>query len=153
VDIGFWVSSLTEKTYTGLSWAQSGWYRGGVLLLLLPDAEDQPTEGDWRLRLHCYSEEYATPGEAEERLVAWLSGSANVSFAYDPSGNYWPLPMVYAGVPGTYVYQDSGMPLCGVILRNDGNVGGGRFFMPIDACNRGRSYTWPRDLRPQWVEF
>lgn len=41
-------------------------------------------------------------------------------------------------------YTD-GYPLCGLILRNDGTLTG---FQPIDVVNRGRSYIWPRDIRP-----
>lgn len=41
-----------------------------------------------------------------------------------------------------------GYPLCGLILKNNGTVGPGCPILPIDAVNRGRSYMWPRDLRP-----
>lgn len=66
--------------------------------------------------------EYATAGEAEQDLVDY----AELGFAWG----------------GAY-------PLCGVILRNDGNVGVDAAFLPIDPINRGRSYLWPRDWRPR----
>lgn len=43
-------------------------------------------------------------------------------------------------------YQDHicevGLPICRVILRNNGTVGEPYQFMPVDAVNRGRSYLW-----------
>jgi hypothetical protein len=131
------------RAYVELTWAQSGWYRGGVLLLLLPGTEENPAENDWRLRLSCFQEEYATPGEAESRLMAWC----NEADIYDSwNYNYWPNPVVVADH-----YRESGMPLCGIILRNNGTIGTGQFFLPIDVVSRGQSYTWPRDFRPQWI--
>jgi len=144
VDMGY---DSSTKNYVELMWTQSGWYRGGVLLLLLPDTEENPTDGDWRLRLSCFQEECATPGEAESRLMAWFDETDPLDPTWN--GNYWPNP-VRRPIPGTD-YRESGMPLCGIILRNNDTLGEGRFFMPIDILNRGQSYTWPRDLRPQWV--
>lgn len=65
--------------------------------------------------------EYATAAEAEEALEAWL---------YADQVYWW------------------GFPLCGIILRNDGTVGGGCPILPVDMVNRGRSYLWPADIRP-----
>jgi len=45
----------------------------------------------------------------------------------------------------------SSYPLCGVILRNDGVTGAGTHILPIDPINRGRSYIWPRDMRPRAI--
>ena len=45
----------------------------------------------------------------------------------------------------------SSYPLCGVILRNDGVTGAGTHILPIDPINRGRSYVWPRDMRPRTI--
>lgn len=142
VDMGF----VSEGVYTELIWTAAGYYRGGILLLLLPDEESDPDISDWRLRLHCYEEEYATPGGAEARLIAWFWDELDPSIDWDAF--YWPDP-----IRGTfpYEYQETGMPLCGIILRNDGALGTGRYFMDIDVLDRGRSYTWPRDMRPQWV--
>lgn len=66
--------------------------------------------------------EYATSGEAEGAVVAY----AELGFAWGAS-----------------------YPLCGLILRNDGNVLTDFAFLPIDTINRGRSYIWPRDWRPR----
>lgn len=48
-----------------------------------------------------------------------------------------------------YGYDDNGgLPLCGIVLKNNGQVGVDGAVLPIDAVNRGRSYYW-RDLRPR----
>ena len=140
VDMG-WDWATTE--YTELTWVQANSYRGGVLLLLLPDTEENPEPSDWRLRLLCYQEEYTTAHQAETRLTGWLNDSG----VYDDwQSNYWPDPAL-----DDPDYQESGMPLCGIILHNNGILGTGRYFLEIDVIDRGRSYTWPRDLRPQWI--
>ena len=64
---------------------------------------------------------------------------------------YWPYPYVESDPNMVSAYRITGIPLCGIILKNNGTTGTGRHFLPIDAVNRGRSYTWPRDLRPQWI--
>ena len=66
--------------------------------------------------------EYATSGEAEQALIDY----AELGFAWG-----------------------SAYPLCGIILRNDGNALTDHAFLPIDPINRGRSYLWPRDWRPR----
>lgn len=43
---------------------------------------------------------------------------------------------------------NGGLPLCGIVLKNDGRTGLDGAVLPIDAVNRGRSYYW-RDLRPR----
>jgi hypothetical protein len=144
VDMGM----VAAETYTALSWTQANSYKGGILLLLLPDVELDPGEDDWRLRLYCYPEEYTTISEAEERLISWLWEEEWIWDGWF-DGHYW--PDAVRGGGATHYYQESGMPLCGIILRNNGTVGTGRHFMEIDVLNRGRSYTWPRDMRPQWV--
>jgi hypothetical protein len=40
------------------------------------------------------------------------------------------------------------VPVCGLIIRNDGRTGTPGAIMPIDRVNRGRSYVWPADARP-----
>jgi len=142
VDMGF----ISPGNYTDLTWSTASWYRGGILLLLLPDVEVDPGASDWRVRLYCYEGEYATPGEAEAQLTTWLWDTLDPSIDWD--GFYWPDPLRNCF---PCEYQESGMPLCGIILRNDGNLGTGRYFLPIDAVERSQSYTWPRDMRPQWV--
>lgn len=143
VDMGF----VSEGQYTPLSWATANSYKGGILLLLLPDVEENPSASDWRLRLLCYEEEYTITSDAEARLIAWLWEEIDPSIDWD--AYYWPAPV--RGPWMAYEYQETGMPLCGIILRNNGTTGIGRYFMEIDVVNRGRSYTWPRDMRPQWV--
>lgn len=44
--------------------------------------------------------------------------------------------------------HNGGLPLCGIVLKNDGNTGIDGAVLPVDAVNRGRSYYW-RDLRPR----
>lgn len=143
VDMGF----ISVDNYVELTWTHAGWYRGGSLLLLLPDVEENPSASDWRLRLFCYEEEYATAAEAEARLAAWFWEELDPTIDWDAF--YWPTP-VRGGFPN-YEYQETGMPLCGIILRNNGTIGTGRHFLPVDVLNRGRSYTWPREMRPRWV--
>jgi hypothetical protein len=67
--------------------------------------------------------EYATAQEAEEGMNTGLN---------DPYGETW--------------YH--GYPLCGLIVRNNGNTGIPGAIQAIDRVNRGRSYTWPADCRP-----
>lgn len=71
-------------------------------------------------------QEFATAAEAE----AYIEGTALLASpwrGYDLNG---------------------GLPLCGLVLRNDGNTGVNGAVLPIDAVNRGRSYYW-KDLRPR----
>jgi hypothetical protein len=70
--------------------------------------------------------EYATASEAEAYIedVALVSGPW---MGYDDNG---------------------GLPLCGIVLRNDGRVGVDGAVLPIDRVNRSRSYYW-KDLRPR----
>lgn len=71
-------------------------------------------------------DEFATAGEAEQDIQ-------DVALLMDP----W--------------YGDDyngGLPLCGIVLQNNGQVGVNGAVLPIDAVNRGRSYYW-RDLRPR----
>lgn len=149
VDMGW---TPVDQSYTEVTWGQANSYKGGILLLVLPDTEDQPSADDWRVRLFCFREEYQNANDCEARLIAWLWEEEELAPPYTPGyydGHYWPSPIWrWAGQP---YLQDTGMPLCGLILRNNGTTGTGRYFMEIDAVNRGRSYTWPRDLRPQWV--
>lgn len=67
--------------------------------------------------------EFATAGEAEEDLMDYIQGT-------------------------NYIWHFN-YPLCGLILRNNGTLGTGYNILPVDTVNRGRSYIWPRDLRPR----
>jgi len=50
--------------------------------------------------------------------------------------------------PWRGVDDSGGLPLVGLVLRNDGRTGVAGAVMPIDRVNRGRSYYW-KDLRPR----
>lgn len=41
-------------------------------------------------------------------------------------------------------------PLCGLIVRANDTATG---ILAVDPINRGRSYTWPRDMRPRTIAF
>lgn len=154
---------------TSPTWNTAGYYKLGNLLLAQPIIDGEPSESDWQFLLHCSSEEYGTASDAETAIMDWLGDEDNF-FSYttvyytfpctlgsrtETASNYWPAGASYCGYCSGYgsVYTEvpSGMPLCGIILRNNGTTGTGRHFLPIDAVDRGRSYTWPRDLRPQWI--
>lgn len=135
---------------TTLSFSQPNYYQYHVVLLALPqDNLVEPALSDWKLRLRCwtlagatyrgYPLEVATSGEAEAALLAFLYDGG-----VDIDDNAWPW--------GASAFAPTGMPLCGLILKNDGTVGNGPYFLPIDRVNRGRSYLWPKDLRPRWME-
>lgn len=68
--------------------------------------------------------EYATATEAEQEADSWFDGTN----------------AIYGGQ----------LPLCVVILKNNGITGTDGQVLPIDAVNRGRSYFW-RDVRPRNV--
>jgi hypothetical protein len=78
--------------------------------------------------------EYATAAEAETEIDQRLNGGGPV-YAF----------MSDAGLP---FQRGDTMPLCGLILRNNGVVGTDGQILAIDPINRGRSYLWPPDLRP-----
>ena len=96
------------------------YYRVYTLLIKMP--YDTATGIEWRLVDLEIEAEFATAGEAE---AAWSGTVAEDMLAW---------------------FQ--GFPLCGLILRNDGTVGVPGAIQPIDSINRGRSYLWPRDVRP-----
>lgn len=70
------------------------------------------------------SPEYATAGEAEQAAQGWFDGTN----------------AIYSGQ----------LPLCIVILKNNGTTGETGQVLPVDSVNRGRSYFW-RDVRPRNV--
>jgi hypothetical protein len=76
------------------------------------------------------SPELATAADAEQAAESWFDGT-------------------YADL-----YSDN-LPLCIVIVRNNGVTGMDGQVQPIDPINRGRSYFW-RDVRPRnicpWIE-
>lgn len=143
-----WSANGLESPETMLTWDNAGWYHYCQPLLLIPETLEDPTEADWQLRLRCWSEshaaakgyalEYETATEAEAALMAFVT---TADAGYDTS---WPYANTAWGEP------PGGMPLCGLILRHDGSTEM-TSFLPIDLVNRGRSYIWPRDLRPRWI--
>lgn len=66
--------------------------------------------------------EWATPLEAEAEIDLMLNGTEAI-------------------------YQER-LPLCAVVLRNNGTTGIDGQILPIDPLNRGRSYLW-KDVRPR----
>jgi len=68
--------------------------------------------------------EYATAGEAEVAAQGWFDGAT--------------------------VLYDGYLPLCVVVLKNNGTTGSDGQVLPVDQVNRGRSYFW-RDVRPRNV--
>lgn len=105
--------------------SNAGWYKFAMLLLALPALAVEPAESDWGFYLFETGEELQTATEAE----AWMT-----SVDFRQAG-------VWSG--------ETGYPLCGVVLRNDGQAGVPGAILPVDVVNRGRSYLWPRDVRPR----
>lgn len=132
--------SRADPSTIPLHFANAYWYKPATLLLLVPDELENPSASDWRLWLLCAGEEYEYETAAEAEQLDFQS--------FDIDNSYWPDPEGYTGAPlYDYFPRQAGMPLCGVILRNDGVIGYGRNFQSIDMVNRGRSYLWPTDLR------
>ena len=103
------------------------YYQLFFFCLRLPSVEEEPGAEDWTFYLHGTGDEFETSAEAEQ----WINSETFLE--YD----------LWNGTVGA-VYQ-----LCGVVLRNDGQVEIAGAFQPIDVVNRGRSYLWPRDVRPR----
>ena len=157
VDCGCSLDSNYIVQYDTPNWVTAYAYKLSVLHLMMPQQEEQPADSDWKFFLHASVAEYATAQDAENFMMTWISSyeeyepipGARTSYEDYP---YWPYPHVWSsGWPRYGDYRITGIPLCGIILKNNGTTGTGRHFLPIDAVNRGRSYTWPRDLRPQWI--
>lgn len=126
------LADLTDADLMGtdITFTQSGYYLAYVLVLAKPAVVQSPAEEDWSFLLVGSGDEFATAGEAEddmEREAMWQQ-----------------LPWASGGTRG--------LPLCGLILRNNGTLGGGGQVLPVDRLNRGQSYVWPADLRPRWCE-
>lgn len=121
--------SDSDSVTIDITFTTANYYQFFLLELKLPATVDGPTESDWSFYLHGTGDEFATAGEAE----AWLhSTDFQQSSPWDED----------TSIGCAY-------PLCGVVLRNDGQTGVAGAFLPIDVVNRGRSYTWPRDMRPR----
>ena len=122
-DLGDMGSVTNDVVFTN-----ANYYQFFLLELRLPLEAEEPTESDWAFYIHGTGDEFATSAEAE----AWLnSEDFQLSEPWDHRSE------------DIFAY-----PLCGLVLKNDGNVGGGCQILPVDLVNRDRSYIWPRDFRP-----
>jgi len=117
-----------DSVTIGVTFTNANYYQFFLLELKLPAEVEEPTASDWSFYLHGTGDEFATAREAEE----WLD-----SYDFQHSE------------PWDEGTEGCAYPLCGVVLRNDGETGVSGAFLPIDVVNRGRSYTWPRDVRPR----
>lgn len=111
-------------SYTG-NFTNANYYMP-VLLRYFDDYFDYVQGGAAAEPINDYggSPEFATAGEAEAEADSWFDGAH----------------AIYSGQ----------LPLCIVILKNNGTAGRDGQVLPVDAVNRGRSYFW-RDVRPRNV--
>ena len=117
-----------------VTFANAHYYQFFVLELRIPKVIEEPTASDWWFYIHTIYNEFATAGEAEAYLMT-------SEFQNDPDENCcWKHPPY----PHT---EFVAYPLCGLVLRNNGQIGSGCPILPIDPVNRGRSYMWPVDFR------
>lgn len=111
-------------TYTG-NFANANYYMP-LLLLYSVQYFDMlkagDTEGEPPIDDYGNGLEYATAAEAEQAAQGWFDGTN----------------AIYTGR----------LPLCLVVLKNNGITGVDGQVLPVDAVNRGRSYFW-RDVRPR----
>jgi len=110
-----------------VTFTNADYYQFFLLQLRLPAVVEEPAVSDWYFYLHGTLDEFPDAGTAEQ----WLD-----SYEFQHSSPW------YEGAEGTCY------PLCGVVLRNDGQTGVSGAFLPIDMVNRNRSYIWPTDMRP-----
>lgn len=120
----------TASVTVDVTFSNANYYQFFLLELRTPAVAEQPSESDWSFHLHGTGDELETAGEAE----AWLHSET------------FQLSSPWQSILGTDVIV--AYPLCGLVLKNDGIVGAGCNILPVDAINRGRSYIWPRDMRP-----
>ena len=111
-----------------VSFTSAGYFQFFILELRTPAVVEEPTEADWSFYLHGTGDELETAGAAED----WLHST---EFQYS--------------IAWKHNWEYVAYPLCGVVLQNDGQVDVSGAFLAIDVVNRGRSYTWPRDMRPR----
>jgi len=114
-----------------VTFTTANYYQFFFLELRVPAVIEEPNESDWSFYLHGTEDEFKTTTEAE----MWTHTDDFLNHNYLD----WDSSM---RIGSTY-------QLCGVILRNDGRTGIAGAFLPIDVINRGRSYVWPRDIRPR----
>lgn len=138
IDLDFTDTSqfLTDddgQTYTG-NFENADWYMP-LLLLYSDDYFYDVRDGtsNWGpMRNYGDSPEFATAPEAEAQAEEWFDGT-------------------YADI------YTGDLPMCVVILRNNGVTGVDGQVLPIDPINRGRSYFWrdvrPRNVTPWWASY
>lgn len=119
----------TNSVYTDVVFTNANYYQLFYLELRTPAILENPLSRDWSFYLHGTGDEFETAAEAE----AWLNSE---TFQESSPWDHGSIDIV-------------AYPLCGLVLRNDGTVGGGCHILPVDYVNRGRSYMWPTDVRPR----
>ena len=120
-----------DSVYTTVTFSNAGWYKSYFFCLRLPAVAEEPTVDDWSFYLHGTEDEFKTTTEAE----MWTHRGDFLNHNYLDRDSSMRIGSTYQ--------------LCGVILRNDGRTGIAGAILPIDVINRGRSYVWPRDIRPR----
>ena len=118
----------TASVTVDVTFTNAGYYQLFLLELKLPAVVENPAAGDWAFNLHGTNDELATAELAE----AWMNSTTFTE------SSPW-----YHGALGT------AYPLCGLVLKNNGQVGVSGAFLPVGLVNRGESYIWPRDMRPR----
>lgn len=111
-----------DETQMPLSFTDADYYLGLILCYY----------GDWAA--------YRTLGPAYEEPIFDNVIGTEVETATEAEGQ---IDAFLNGYTQWYYYR---VPLCGVVLRNDGNTGVDYAILPVDAVNRGRSYLY-RDAR------
>lgn len=110
-----------DETQLALNFTNASYYLGFILCYYGDWVAYRSIAGREEPVFDCVvGTEVATAAGAEAQIDAFLNGYTQ-----------W------------YYYR---LPLCGVVLRNDGQVGINYAILPVDAVNRGRSYIY-RDAR------
>jgi hypothetical protein len=121
----------SDQVGTDITFASANYYLAYVLVLAKPAVVYSPTDNDWSFLLVGSGTEFETASEAEEDM--------------EEQAMWQQRPWASGGTT-------RGLPLCGLVLRNDGITGSGAHILPVDRINRNRSYMWPTDIRPRWSE-
>jgi len=112
---------IEDETQLALNFTNANYYLGLILCFAGDWVAYRAVAGYEEPIFDCVvGTEVATAAEAEAEIDSFLNGYAQ-----------W------------YYYR---LPLYGVVLRNDGQVGVNYAIMPVDQVNRGRSYLY-RDAR------